>query len=446
LDDVLIGVQNNLAQPVQDFLLSGPGSFAFDGDECIPSEGLTILPIDLNYGRIAFNGTGLAPGASAYFCLETPATVVGTGPASQQIPFTINVAPMGLTDYGLNGKTNSSYTYAAHSFSSTTELMKLGIGNSSDPKLNQQMSLQLNVMAYGIATSANNGTYWAQDVFVLDNSTDCSRPICYSFASEIFNQTSWIPQRNSFGVLGSGEAPRGPFASNSPLNLCTFGNEINGTMQEKNCADLAHQSSCSATIYTNEVSPDFDTYVCYAPKYSGLTVPFSINQKVVTGIQKGGPYDGAPFVSFGYQLSELSKGSKPGKFIQFDKVYFDNRLESSAPKFAPEKCAIDWVKLPKGVRCPAFVVSGDQPFSPGGLFNDAEIVLCGNGNGASVTLTSLNAYMKLYHDNVPIPHAYSFGFDTGEQVTNVLSSAMKPNKQGWKADYGIGPDNLSALY
>ena len=437
--------------------MSGMGSFAFDGDECAPSSGVTLMPLSANYGWVSFGGAGLAPGASAYFCLEAPATPPNNIGGQQQIPFTINAAPMGLVDRGENGMTGASYTYAAHQFMSTTRFVKLSIGNSSIPRFDERMSLQLNVMTYGVSTSINNGTYWTQDVMFIDtNSSSCPHPICYGFQSELFNDTSGNLANDTFGILGPNETPQGRFAPLNSLNTCYLYYEDNRTgIPIKNCGVLAHQGTCQAQISISAASPYADTYTCYtAPPnggltlpFDGLTIPFAVSLKVTTGIQKGGTYNGSPFISFWYQISELSKGSKPGKFIQFDKVYFDNRLAGPTPG----KCAITWVLLPKGVRCPAFVVSGDQQFAPaawppGWLFNDAEIVLCGFGNGAIATLTSLQAFMKLYHDSAPIPHGYSFGLDTAEGVTDVISSVMAANKQGWTANPGIGADNFEPLY
>jgi len=447
-DDVLVGVQSNSTQPILGFLMSGPGSFAFDGDECAPGENVTLTPVNANYARVTFGGAGLAAGASTYFCLEAPAAPPAT--AGQPVPLSVNGAPIGLVDYGTNGMTGAkvpNYTYAAHQFLSTTKFVSLSIGNSSNPTRDQEMSLQLNVMTYGISTSVNNGTYWTQDVMSLDsNSSSCPHPICYQFFSEFFNMSSGVNAYNTFGVLDPSELPQGPFAAESPSNLCTFVNIDNGTKVARNCDVLAHQSDCSDNIYFSDSNPYYDTYVCGTPQYDGLTLPFAVSLKVTTGIQKGGSYPGSPFVSFSYQIDELGKGSAPSAFTEFDKVYFDNRLASPAPKFPPLKCAITWVNLRKGVLCPAFVVSGVQPVAPNGfLSNDAESVLCGP-SGASVTLRSLEAYMKLFHDGTPVPHAWSFGADTAEKVTDVRSSLMLANGEGWKANPGIGADNFEPLY
>ena len=73
---------------------------------------------------------------------------------------------MGVVDYGISGN-GLTYTYNTTAFSSWVNFTSLSIGNSSKASLNGVMTVQQNLVAYGVAQGGNLGEYWTQDIALI---------------------------------------------------------------------------------------------------------------------------------------------------------------------------------------------------------------------------------------------------------------------------------------
>ncbi len=102
---------------------------------------------------------------------------------------------------------------------------------------------------------------------------------------------------------------------------------------------------------------------------------------------------------------------------------------------------------PGNFTCWNMVVDGSQ-FSPNGyMYYDAEIVLCGYGDGdvANATNLDMNLFLDYYngHNMEGVPFAYNYG-DTGESISNVIVQFKHDNSTGRRyVKLQAGPGLLS---
>ena len=283
--------------------------------------------------------------------------------------------PMGVADYGVNGK--SDYSYKASTFVSWANFTTLSIGTSPNGCIGSQsqcMTIQQNLVAYNVfeketkaAPAPANvspdkgkiaGEYWPQDVpFVGQSGSNF-------FINELDN--IW--------------------------NFSSSSAEMNGKIYPNLLGQCSQHGG----------QPQF--YYCLGKATIETTLPFELKIELTTGILSSGTYAGHSYVEFGiwvYHSNTLVGGG------WFDQVAF------SAPK----------VK-----SAPYFYVSGTHK-NPLGLYNDAETVLCGPGGGSSIRITSVSgslteAYIPLSGGSLTsIAHAWSAGTDTAETVSNVAMSS-----------------------
>ena len=186
------------------------------------------------------------------------------------------------------------------------------------------------------------------------------------------------------------------------------------------------------------------TYYCDTQWEQGLTFPLTVKLLVETGTETKGKFIDQPYISFQYWLSD---GPSPNKWIEFDRLHFNNALSGT--------------RIPGD---PLFKVSGNPsltPFYKGStkcgtgadgtlacpLMNDAENVICGYAGGAQVAFTKISATFKLeYWTGTAytfIPHAFSAGADTGEDAQNVyiMGNAVK-----FEGTSSLGADDGVQLY
>jgi thermopsin len=99
---------------------------------------------------------------------------------------------------------------------------------------------------------------------------------------------------------------------------------------------------------------------------------------------------------------------------------------------------------------PTFQIDGQQLGAQGALPNDAEIMLGGSSDGATTSISAVNATMTLATlpnasaTYVSVPAAYNFGFDTGETAEGIsewASSGPSPT-----AHLASGPSLLRPLW
>ena len=101
------------------------------------------------------------------------------------------------------------------------------------------------------------------------------------------------------------------------------------------------------------------------------------------------------------------------------------------------------VKVP--VQSAAFYVEGYTTL-PSGLYEDAELVTGGPGGGSNASPTAYKAYYTLQFLNgtklVSVPHAFNYGADTAETVTNMADTAAGSHE----AYLYPGPESWSTLW
>lgn len=100
------------------------------------------------------------------------------------------------------------------------------------------------------------------------------------------------------------------------------------------------------------------------------------------------------------------------------------------------------VKVP--VKSASFYVQGYSAL-PSGLYEDAELVTGGPGGGSNASPIAYNAYYTLQYLSggklVSVPHAFDYGADTAETVTN-----MADNASGYAAVLGPGAESWHPLW
>ncbi len=274
--------------------------------------------------------------------------------------------PMGLADFGTNGK--STYSYKAVTFESWANFTALTIGTSPIKCINsmatQCMSIQQNQVDYKVyeqgSASPIAGEYWVQDV----------------------------PEVSQIGST---------YYVNQLDNIWNFS---------------AYPSEMGGTIYPNLLSKCSSSggqptyYYCDGSLQLTVSLPFEILITTTTGVLSSGAHSGSSYAEFGiwvYQSGKLIGGD------DFDQVAFQG------------KAAVH----------PYFYVNGKGK-NPYGLYNDAETVVAGPGDGKSVAITSIAAtFSETYKSPtastfVKLPHVWSAGYDTAETVSGVsMSSTTK---------------------
>ena len=90
----------------------------------------------------------------------------------------------------------------------------------------------------------------------------------------------------------------------------------------------------------------------------------------------------------------------------------------------------------KGWTSHGFLVDGAAT-PPAGDFYDAEWVLCGPGDGSSTIDEASNLSLQLEefngHNFESVPNAFNFGGDTGESISNVISTLPTALSAGSRA-------------
>lgn len=274
--------------------------------------------------------------------------------------------PMGIADYGVNG--NKVYHYNSTEFVSWANFTSLKIGNGT-----QTLTIQQNLVDYGVAQENSIGEYWAQNVPKINELINGSFEI--RFLDNIWNMS--IIYAGMQGVHG---------------NLSHHCKEHGG-------------------------APVF--YYCLSNPHLTVTLPFEIEMLTTTGTLKQGNYSGDSYVQFSAFVYE--RGSSVGGYT-YDTVAFNSTVSGN----------------------PVFKVGGSNP---GGIFNDAETVVCGPGGGRSINIIAIRAtFSMLYLSNrglVSVPHAWSAGSDTAETVSGVH---VKTGKQPFVAQAGQGNDDNVQLW
>ena len=158
-------------------------------------------------------------------------------------------------------------------------------------------------------------------------------------------------------------------------------------------------------------------YYCEGSSTIVATLPFELKMTTTTGTEPPGAYSGDSFVEFAIAVYHGATllGSQA-----FDEVAFHSTTPGT----------------------PGFAVGGKNPF---GTYNDAETVLCGPGGGSTVTISAITAQISesyLSGTLKPVPHAYSYGYDTAETVKGVHMSFLTTNIG--KAT--LGTDNAVQLW
>jgi hypothetical protein len=274
--------------------------------------------------------------------------------------YSIEPAPMGITDFGVNG-TGGGYTYQTSEFYGVTTIHKLSVYNPAISSA--QLTIQLNVVLTFYVGGVSY-QYWVQDVAFIDTSSPSSPNV--QFENNIWNFSSSGAGLDSNSVVGNG------------------------------------------SIFSNSV---------YIASGSGtgnginLALPAQIGLLAAATVPTSGTYSGDPEVIFQY---------RDGYGLEtYDNAFFP---------FAHGATSVN------------YTVDGTN-YNNFGLYNDAELVLGGPGNGYATSATSAQLSMSLSYFNgrnfQSVPNAFSFGSDTAEAISNLTTSL------GSFAQNGSLMDNLS---
>ena len=276
--------------------------------------------------------------------------------------------PMGLADFGTNGK--STYSYKAVTFESWANFTALTIGAAKPSETcpasgsTQCMTIQQNQVDYKVyeqgSSSPIAGEYWAQDV---------------PFVSQI-GSNYYVNQVDNI------------------WNFSSYPSEMGGTIYPNLLSNCAHTGG----------QPTY--YECTGNLQLAVTLPFEIMITIITGVLSSGTHSGSSYIEFGiwvYHSDTLVGGD------DFDEVAFNGAAAAH----------------------PYFYVNG-KGTNPYGLYNDAETVLAGPGSGSSISITSVKATFSESYKSptsstlVKLPHAWSAGYDTAETASGVeMSSTTK---------------------
>jgi thermopsin len=226
---------------------------------------------------------GSEPVAEASDVPEAPATTGGESidPAVNGTSETINPnlyysvepAPMGLTDYGINPNTMTPYMYSTTSFLGTVDINSLVIHNLTGSN-NGWASIQLNtVLKYNL--NGVNYSYWLQNVMQI------YAPPAASFAQVTFLDNIWNDSSS--------------YANMSDSWLFESSGSIGSIMS----------GSHNITYY-------YDRSIYDYPDYDNLVFPSTVQIEINSSYQQ---IYGAPEVLFAYNLGY--------GWITYDDMWFD---------------------------------------------------------------------------------------------------------------------------
>ncbi|MGI0151422.1 MAG: thermopsin, partial [Thermoplasmata archaeon] len=131
-------------------------------------------------------------------------------------------------------------------------------------------------------------------------------------------------------------------------------------------------------------------------------------------------------------------GGSPVVYFQFDDGYGWQTYDTAVFGFT------------RSVGSALFEVDG-AGYAPNGLFEDAELVFGGPGDGSATAFTSSKVNLSLQFDNghnlQEVPNAFDFGSDTAEAVSNGASSRVVVPTTGYLASQVTnGSGALGAVY
>lgn len=164
-------------------------------------------------------------------------------------------------------------------------------------------------------------------------------------------------------------------------------------------------------------SPIGDYYEYWEPLSYNITYPDTIQMEIKSSLTKNGD----PIIAFEYKNDN-------GSWIAYDNVTFLTATQSGS------------------VNDMNLVVDGSQ-YTPNGLYYyDAEYVLCGHLNRETTVdqkNTKLDLQLEYYNGSnfQSIPHAYNFGSDTGETISNINVTPYNYTNGGnpyFELTYGSG--------
>jgi len=185
--------------------------------------------------------------------------------------------PMGVTDYGVNGK--STYSYKAVEWNTWSNFTKLTIAG------NHQMTIQQNTVDYGVYETgkgpAKSGVYWIQDVPYI---TQSGKSYTIQLLDNIWNMSSTTAE---------------------------MGGKIFGNL-ESDCSQTGGQ-------------PQF--YYCVGKQVFKTTLPFEIQMLAFTEVLPSGGHAGSSAVFFA--IAVYHSGTLVGS-ATFDEVAFNGAATGGA--------------------------------------------------------------------------------------------------------------------
>lgn len=295
-----------------------------------------------------------------------PSGAVGTNAASTtvSIPRSIpNITPdkktpahpMGVADYGENGL--STYSYTSQAFKSWANFTSLTIGKATISGGNHQMTIQQNLVDYGVLVGTHSGEYWIQNVPYI---TQAKTEYTVNLLDNIWNFTGTT--------------------SSTYMNQTDITGNLLG-----NCGEGGYVSTGSGYSY----------YWCLGSLQVTVKLPFEIMMTTTTGTWASGPYAGDSDVNFSVAI--YHSGTFVGSQL-FDEVAFHSA----------------------GGNTPAFQVGGKNPFGLYNDA-ETVLCGPGGGSSVAISAVSAKLSESYYTGTkyVSVPHAYSYGYDTAETVTGV---------------------------
>ncbi len=310
-------------------------------------------------------------------------------PSDAVPPQTVNDCAIGLADYGMYK--GVSYTYTTTKFQSNTTFTSLNIGNNANPAVNNIMSVQFNMVDYGVTEHSNTGAYWVQNI------ADMKQTGNYYGIAVINNIWNW--------TVNGGSMSNAPGDLNHTCASGTFGNSNGQLYYYCQIGDVTKNSFVANVSLPFTIQLEVDTY---ASTHGNSTIAF--------------------YYSI-YQGNTKVNGS------EYDIVTFSGSGGSPAFKVG-------------GYSTQKYY---GNTFIP----NDVENVFSGypSGSGYScagcVIVNKIDASMQVYYlpkagkQFTLLTHAYSAGSETAEMVVNVH---MVENGKTHSAMAVSGTDNDVELW
>jgi hypothetical protein len=314
----------------------------------------------------AFSVQSFALPANSSLALFASVPRIPGGASSQMPSFTCSSSkpcPMGLADFGTNGK--ATYSYKAVTFESWANFTALTIGTSPIECLNsaatQCMSIQQNQVDYKMyeqgSASPIAGEYWVQDV----------------------------PEVSQIGST---------YYVNQLDNIWNFS---------------AYPSGMGGTIYPNLLSKCSSSggqptyYYCQGNLKLTVSLPFEIQITTTTGVLSSGIHSGSSYVEFGiwaYQSGKLVGGG------DYDEVAFKGTAVAH-PYFYVNG---------KGTNPYGLYNDAETVLAGPGSSSTIKIT--------SIKATISDSYKSSTASTfVELPHAWSAGYDTAETASGVAMSS-----------------------